>query len=155
MSVDHSLQTVVTAKPTTVLCSRHRHPEASKNAKITFAALPASNVTLRTIRPNSTQEMNKKCAAKHPSLRTFLLSALWPRFGACGAVLLRSSHPKPHYLTNRVLFGKISHRTHRLTEVPVVAVLPEITRFEVQAPRVVRIRRRGPVVAARASVVEA
>ena len=43
--------------------------------------------SLRTIRPNPAQKMNKRCAATHPPLRTFLLSALWHRFCACGAVL--------------------------------------------------------------------
>ena len=58
----------------------------------------------------------------------------------------------------RALLGKSSDRTHRLTVVAVVDVLDEVTRIEVEAPRVVgiaRIRHRGPVEAIRAGVVEA
>ena len=39
------------------------------------------NSLLHTIRPNLAQENNKRCAVKHPSLRTFLLPALRRRFG--------------------------------------------------------------------------
>jgi hypothetical protein len=35
---------------------------------------------LRTIHPNPAQEKNKRCAAKHPPLRTFLCKALYRRF---------------------------------------------------------------------------
>ena len=59
--------------------------------------------------------------------------------------------------TIRALFGKFSERTHGLTAETDVAVLVEIARIEVQLPReerIVRIRRREPVVAARASAEE-
>ena len=52
---------------------------------------------------------------------------------------------------------KCSHRTDRLPVVAVVVVPVEVARIEVEVPRVVRIvriRRRGPVVAVRAGVVE-
>ena len=57
----------------------------------------------------------------------------------------------------RALFGTISHRTHGETVATAATALVEIARIDVQEPRaarIARIRRRGPVVAARASEVE-
>ena len=58
----------------------------------------------------------------------------------------------------RALLGKSSHRTHRPPEVAVVVDPEDVARREAEAPRaerIARIRRRRPVVAVRAGVVEA
>ena len=46
------------------------------------------NSLLHTIRPNLAQENNKRCAAKHPSLRTFLHWLCGVASGVCGELLL-------------------------------------------------------------------
>ena len=50
--------------------------------------LPYPKPTLHTIRPNPAQEKNKRCAAKHPPLRTFLYWHCSVASAACGAVLM-------------------------------------------------------------------
>ena len=59
--------------------------------------------------------------------------------------------------TIRALFGKSSNCANREPDAAVAVVTVEIVRFEVQAPRAARIarmRRRGPVEAARAGIAE-
>ena len=76
----------------------HGHSAVSSRSQIDRNIL---NVTLYTIRPNSAQGKDKRCAAKHPSLRTFLHKGLWLRFEVCGTLLL--IRPKSYYLTNYVI----------------------------------------------------
>ena len=51
----------------------HGHSAVSSRSQIDRNIL---NVTLYTIRPNSAQGKDKRCAAKHPSLRTFCIAFL-------------------------------------------------------------------------------